>query len=248
MSLITDTNDEERNKYSIRRAILLVSRRIETLSQNSLAKELSEALTNGVEKASEAEALDSAKRCLDEHLPSNILIKSISDAFKVIGDKFEKGVYYLPELMYAGTLAKKVLEVLEPILSSGGSSGTRGKVIIGTVRGDMHDLGKNIVELMLKPEGFRVIDLGTDVSPENFVETVVSENAGILCMSALLSTTRDEMRLVVQELKKRGLRSRVRVIVGGGAVDQNFARDIGADGYGKDAIEAVKLCKRFSRS
>lgn len=218
------------------------------MSQTSLAKGLRDALTSGAEKADELGALEAARKCLEGHLPANLLIQSISEAFAVIGDKFEKGVYYLPELLYAGTLAQKVLEVLEPVLSSGGSPRTRGKVVIGTVRGDVHDLGKNIVSLMLKPEGFKVIDLGNDVSPDKFIETVASENADILCMSALLSTTRGEMKLVVDELKKRGVRNSVKVIVGGGAVDQNFAREIGADGYGEDAIEAVRLCKRFSGS
>jgi methylmalonyl-CoA mutase cobalamin-binding domain/chain len=137
---------------------------------------------------------------------------------------------------------------LGPILSSGESDKTRGKVVIGTVRGDIHDLGKNIVSLMLRPEGFKVIDLGTDVSPDKFAETIVSEKANILCMSALLSTTRDEMRLVVNELKKRGLRNRVKVLVGGGAVDRAFAKEVGADAYGKDAIEAAKLCKSLAGS
>jgi methylmalonyl-CoA mutase cobalamin-binding domain/chain len=218
------------------------------MSQIFLARQLKDALTNSVEKSSEAESLEVARKCLEGRLPPDLLIGSISEAFKAIGDKFEKGVYYLPELLFAGTVAQKVLEILSPILSSGGSSKTRGRVVIGTVRGDIHDLGKNIVSLMLGPEGFRVIDLGTDVSPEKFAETVASRKANILCMSALLSTTRGEMRLVVQELKKRGLRDRVKVIVGGGAVDKSFAKEVGADDYGKDAIEAVKLCKRFSRS
>jgi methylmalonyl-CoA mutase cobalamin-binding domain/chain len=218
------------------------------LSQNSLAKKLVDALTTGTDEASEVEALEIARRCLDGNLPPNILIESISKAFKTIGEKFEKGIYYLPELMYAGTLAQKVLEVLEPVLSSGAYRGTRGTIVIGTVRGDIHDLGKNIVGMMLRPEGFRVIDLGTDVSPEKFTKAVASENARILCMSALLSTTRDEMRLVMKELDNSCQRNKVKVIVGGGAVDESFARDLGADGYGKDAIEAVKLCKRFSES
>jgi methylmalonyl-CoA mutase cobalamin-binding domain/chain len=218
------------------------------MSQISLARQLKDSLENSVEKSSEAESLEVARRCLETRLAPDLLIGSISEAFKAIGDKFETGVYYLPELLFAGTVAQKVLEILGPILSSGGPSKALGKVVIGTVRGDIHDLGKNIVSLMLRPEGFRVIDLGTDVSPEKFAETVASEKANILCMSALLSTTRGEMRLVVQELKKRGLRDRVKVIVGGGAVDKSFAKEVGADDYGKDAIEAVKLCKRFPGS
>jgi methylmalonyl-CoA mutase cobalamin-binding domain/chain len=213
------------------------------LSQSSLARQLGNALMNGVEKSSEAEALEIANKCKEKQVPADMLIKSISQAFSVIGEKFEKGVYYLPELMFAGTMAQKVLEILGPILSARASSKARGKVVIGTVRGDIHDLGKNIVSLMLKPEGFQVIDLGTDVPPEKFAESVASERADILCMSALLSTTRNEMKEVIKELVKRKLRGRVKVVVGGGAVDQAFAREVGADAYGIDAIEATRICK-----
>lgn len=218
------------------------------MSESVLAERLRESLVSSVENASESKAIEVARKCLEEKVPAEKLVKSISDAFSIIGSKYEKGVYYLPELIFAGTIAQNVLKILGPILSSGASGRTGGKVVIGTVRGDIHDLGKNIVSLMLEPEGFEVIDLGNDVAPERFVDAVASEKAGILCMSALLSTTRVEMRGVIEELSKRRLRDKVMVLVGGGAVDPSFAKEIGADAYGKDAIEAVKLCKRFARS
>jgi methylmalonyl-CoA mutase cobalamin-binding domain/chain len=210
-----------------------------------MTEELKRALVSSVDTANELEALRAAKKCLDEKVPSETLVKNISEAFKVIGTKYEAGLYYLPELMFAGMVAQKVLSVLSPILGQGEPAKARGNIVIGTVRGDIHDLGKNIVSLMIRPSGFRVVDLGTDVSPEKFMEAIALEKASILCMSALLSTTREEMRAVIRELRKRGLRDNIKVIVGGGAVDERFAKEIGADAYGKDAIEAINLCKRL---
>jgi methylmalonyl-CoA mutase cobalamin-binding domain/chain len=213
-----------------------------------LAEELRESLISSVDNANETELLEVAKKCLGKKVPAESLIKSIADAFGVIGSRYEKGDYYLPELMFAGTVSQKVLGILAPILYSDKSKRTFANIVIGTVRGDIHDLGKNIVTLMLRPEGFEVTDLGTDVSPTRFAETIASEKATILCMSALLSTTRVEMKEVIRELKRRGLRDKVKVIIGGGAVDQSFAKEVGADAYGKDAIEAVKLCKSLAGS
>jgi methylmalonyl-CoA mutase cobalamin-binding domain/chain len=213
-----------------------------------LARKLKESMIRSVDEANESDLLEVAKKCLSTRVPAEMLVKSISDAFVIIGTKYEKGVYYLPELMFAGMTAQKALDILSPILGYDEQNRVRGNIVIGTVRGDIHDLGKNIVSLMLRPSGFIVIDLGTDVSPEKFIEAIASEKASILCMSALLSTTREEMRVVIQELKKSGLRNNVKVIVGGGAVDERFAKEIGADAYGKDAIEAITLCKRFAGS
>jgi methylmalonyl-CoA mutase cobalamin-binding domain/chain len=218
------------------------------MSGTNLAKSLKESLIGSVDRANESEVMEVAKKCLDSEAPAEALVKSISEAFNVIGTKYEKGVYYLPELMFAGMVAQRVLQVLSPILGHGGSTKVRGSIVIGTVRGDLHDLGKNVVTLMLRPSGFKVTDLGTDVAPERFVEAALSEKADIICMSALLSTTREEMRAVIQELKKSGLRGKVKVIVGGGAVDEAFAREIGADAYGKDAIEAIKICESLAGS
>lgn len=215
------------------------------MSETSLAGKLRDALLSGVEKSSESEALRIAETCLKKKLPGDTLVKSISEALNMIGSKFEKGDYYLPELLFAGMMAEKVIKLLSPLLKSGELIKAGGKIVIGTVRGDLHDLGKNIVALMLRPAGVDVVDLGSDVSPEKFVEAIRREKADALGMSALLSTTREEMRTVINELKKQGLRNKVKVLVGGGAVNEDFAREIGADAYGKDAIEAVRLCKKL---
>lgn len=215
---------------------------------NDLATRLKEALIRGVDKANESEALDVAKKCVKAKVDSENLVKSISESFRVIGEKYEKGLYYLPELVFAGTMAQKVLNLLSPVLKPRASSKTGGKIVLGTVRGDLHDLGKNILALMLRPAGFNVIDLGNDVPPETFVETIRKENAKVLGMSALLSTTRGEMTVVIEELKKHGLRSKVKVVIGGGAVNESFAKEIGADAYGKDPMEAIRLCNKFLES
>ncbi|WXG44148.1 MAG: cobalamin-dependent protein [Promethearchaeati archaeon SRVP18_Atabeyarchaeia-1] len=213
------------------------------MSRASIAEKLRDSLISSIDMANELESLEVAGRCLEQRAPAGQLVKSISEAFGVIGSKYEKGVYYLPELMFAGVVGQKVLDILSPILRQGKLSEAKGTVVIGTVRGDIHDLGKNIVTLMLRPEGFMVIDLGTDVPPQRFAESAATEKAGILCMSALLSTTRGEMKTVIQELEKRGLRGKLKIIIGGGAVDQAYAQEVGADAYGKDAVEAVRLCK-----
>jgi methylmalonyl-CoA mutase cobalamin-binding domain/chain len=118
-------------------------------------------------------------------------------------------------------------------------------VVIGTVRGDLHDIGKSIVATMLRAAGFNVIDLGVDVPPEKFVEEAIRNKADIVAMSALLTTTMLEMKNVIEALKKAGIRDRVKVVVGGAAVTEDYAKSIGADGYGKDAVEAVRVCKQL---
>ncbi|RLE87656.1 MAG: cobalamin-binding protein, partial [Thermoprotei archaeon] len=137
-------------------------------------------------------------------------------------------------------------EVLLPEIKKRGEASRKlGTVVIGTVRGDLHDIGKSIVATMLRAAGFEVIDLGVDVPPEKFVEAVKKYNADIVAMSALLTTTMLEMKNVIEALKQAGLRDRVKVIVGGAAVTEEFAKEIGADGYGEDAVKAVKICKEL---
>jgi corrinoid protein of di/trimethylamine methyltransferase len=162
-----------------------------------------------------------------------------------VGARFERGEYFLPELVEAGELFNSLMErYVLPRLSTR-AGGSRGLVVIGTVRGDIHDIGKNLVALMLRVNGFEVVDLGVDVSPERFVEAVKKYRPDILGMSALLSTTMLEMRNVIDALKSAGLRDKVKVIVGGAPVTEEFAREIGADAYGRDAVDAVEKCIRL---
>jgi len=176
--------------------------------------------------------------------PIEIIEKSLRPAMEIVGDKFEKGEFFLSELVVAGDLFKEIMdELIKPKLKK--AEKELGTIVIGTVRGDLHDIGKNIVATMLEVAGFKVIDLGVDVSPEAFVEAVKKYNPDIVGMSALLTTTMIEMENVIKELEKAGVRDKVKVIVGGAAVTDEFAKKIGADAYGKDAVEAVEICKKL---
>jgi corrinoid protein of di/trimethylamine methyltransferase len=179
--------------------------------------------------------------------PNDVIEKALRPAMEEAGRRFERGEFFLAELVVAGDLFKEVMdEILVPeIQKRGGSTRTLGTVVIGTVRGDLHDIGKSIVATMLRAAGFNVIDLGVDVPPEKFVEEAIRNKADIVAMSALLTTTMLEMKNVIEALKKAGIRDRVKVVVGGAAVTEDYARSIGADGYGKDAVEAVRVCKQL---
>jgi len=179
--------------------------------------------------------------------PNDVIENALRPAMEEAGRRFEKGEFFLAELVVAGDLFKEVMdEILVPEIQKRGiSTRTLGTVVIGTVRGDLHDIGKSIVATMLRAAGFNVIDLGVDVPPEKFVEEAVRNRADIVAMSALLTTTMLEMKNVIEALKKAGIRDKVKVIVGGAAVTEDYAKSIGADGYGKDAVEAVRVCKQL---
>jgi 5-methyltetrahydrofolate--homocysteine methyltransferase len=160
----------------------------------------------------------------------------------VIGERFRAREFFLPDVLLAARAMYAGLDVLEPHLARGGVP-SLGKVVIGTVRGDLHDIGKNLVGIMLKGAGFEVIDLGHDVAPERFVDTAAEIGAPVIGLSALLTTTMGRMRDVVALLRERGLDGRVRTIVGGAPVTADFAREIGADDYAYDAAHAVERVK-----
>ena len=175
------------------------------------------------------------------------VVDALTVALKEVGDKFNKGELFLLHLIAAGIAAKTVLsDVLEPeLLKAGARRAVLGKVAIGTVLGDIHDIGKSIVAAMLFAAGFEVHDLGTEVPVEKFVEDVKKNGANIIGLSALLSTTLPVQREVIQALKAAGVRDRVKVVVGGAPVTKEWAEDIGADGYAEDAVEAVKVVKKL---
>ncbi|MEM1509757.1 MAG: corrinoid protein [Thermofilaceae archaeon] len=195
---------------------------------------------------------DSVKKLVREALdngasPNDVIERSLRPAMEEAGGRFEKGEFFLAELVVAGDLFKEVMdEILIPeIQRRGGSTSALGTVVIGTVRGDLHDIGKSIVATMLRAAGFNVIDLGVDVPPEKFVEAAVQNKANIIGMSALLTTTMLEMKNVIEALKQAGIRDKVKVVVGGAAVTEEYAKSIGADAYGEDAVKAVKICKEL---
>lgn len=184
------------------------------------------------------------KSLLDAGVEPKELINFVSLGLEKIGEKYESGGYFLSELIMGGIIGSEILEIVKPYLASGETERI-GKVVIGTVKGDLHDIGKNIVISMLSSSGFEVIDLGIDVPSKKFLEAVMNENPDVLAMSCLLTIAMDEMKKVIDELKENGLRDKVKIIIGGRPTSQEFAEEIGADAWGSDAVEAVKIIKKF---
>jgi methylmalonyl-CoA mutase cobalamin-binding domain/chain len=169
------------------------------------------------------------------------VLDALNETLEEVGRRYERGELFLSHLIMIGYLAKEVSEFLRPCIAGEERGGEIGKVVIGTVRGDIHDIGKNIVIMMLEAAGFEVVDLGVDVPPERFIETVRREKPDILGMSALLTSTMEEMRVVIEALERSGLRDEVKVIVGGRPLTEEYAMEIGADGYAGDSVKAIRV-------
>jgi 5-methyltetrahydrofolate--homocysteine methyltransferase len=176
--------------------------------------------------------------------PQEILDRGLIQGMQMIGKEFKEGKKFLPEVLFAGRAMQASLSILRPLLAQTGAK-MMGKVIIGTVKGDLHDIGKNLVAMMLEGAGFELIDLGKDVAPEQFVEAVRREKPDIVALSALLTTTMRSMGQTVERLKEAGLRDHVRIMIGGAPVTSDFACQIGADAYGSSAPHAVEIAKKF---
>jgi 5-methyltetrahydrofolate--homocysteine methyltransferase len=176
---------------------------------------------------------------------SEILDGALIAGMNVVGRRFGAHEIFLPQVLLAARAMHAGIEVLKPLLEEGDVR-PLGKVVIGTMKGDLHDIGKNLVGIMLRGAGFEVIDLGSDVPVESFVDTAVAEGATVIGLSALLTTTMTGMRDVVAELRDRGLADRIKLVIGGAPVTRQFAVDIGADAYGYDAAHAVEVVKRLA--
>lgn len=171
----------------------------------------------------------------------------MSPAMEAIGDKFQKGEMYLPELMIAADIFEAAMNVVEPILlESQTSFSEKKRIVIGTVKGDLHSIGKDLVATMLKTDGYEVIDLGVDISSLDFMEKALKSDAHVIALSALLTTTMAAQKEVIEALYSNGVRDQFKVIVGGAPVNQNWADEIGADAYGEDAVAAVKIIGGWS--
>jgi 5-methyltetrahydrofolate--homocysteine methyltransferase len=202
---------------------------------------LSENLQNG-----DGEAVARfTQQAIDEKIgPKEILDKGLIAGMNVVGEKFKSHQIFLPDVLLAAKAMYAGMDLLKPLMIKQGIPAL-GKVVIGTVQGDLHEIGKNLVGIMLKGAGFEVIDLGKDISPENFVETAMKEQAGVIGLSALLTTTMIGMKKVTELVKERGIRDKVKVIVGGAPLNSEYAKEIGADAYCFDGINAVETVKRF---
>lgn len=205
------------------------------------AGKLYEAVLNGDSRGSVA----ITQQALAEGVnPMDLVSKQMIPAMDEVGRRFECEEYFVPEMLLSARAMKSSLELVKPFLNSAGAE-PAGRVVIGTVKGDLHDIGKNLVASLLEGGGFEVVDLGTDVASEKFVETVKERNANIVCLSALLTVTLPAMRTTIESLERAGVRERVKVMVGGAPVNARFADEIGADGYGESATAAVAMARKF---
>ncbi|HEX77203.1 MAG TPA: cobalamin-binding protein [Dehalococcoidia bacterium] len=190
-------------------------------------------------------AIELTKAALEGGVPvQEILTRGLVGAMNTVGERFKRGEYFLPEMLLAGEAVKAAVEQLKPALIRG-EAGYTGKYLIGTVQGDVHDIGKNIVAMMLEGNGWEVTDLGVDVAPEDFCSAVDKNGYHIVGMSALLTLTMSNLAKTIDALKAAGLRDRVKIMVGGAPVTQAYADQIGADGYAPDAVEAVMVAAKL---
>jgi 5-methyltetrahydrofolate--homocysteine methyltransferase len=204
-------------------------------------KTLSEAILRGDAKSAEAITKEAVSAGTD---PQELVTKYMIPAMDEVGRKFEADELFVPELLVSARAMKKALEVLKPLLAAKGAK-PMGKVVVGTVKGDLHDIGKNLVASMLEGAGFEVIDVGVDVSPDKFIAAVREKAPQIVALSALLTTTMPSMKTTIEQLSAAGLRDKVKVIIGGAPVTQNYAQEIGADGYSENANGAVGLARKL---
>jgi len=187
------------------------------------------------------------QRAIDNKADLDTVVnEALIGAMEIVGKRFAANEIFVPEMFVSAVTMKKGLALIKPLLKGNGPQ-SKGAILIGTVKGDIHDIGKNLVTMMLEGAGFNVLDLGVDLSVKKVISKVEELKPDILALSALLTTTMTEMEKVIRALESRGLRDSVKVMVGGAPLDSKFADKIGADGYGKDAWEAVQLAKKFLR-
>ncbi|MBG7610546.1 MAG: corrinoid protein [Anaerolineae bacterium] len=211
--------------------------------KEELYKKLAQAVIDG--EPEDASAL--AKEAIDQGLdPLACITQGLTKGIQIVGEFFASGDYYLPELIMGADAMKEGLEVLEPALMGDQKRDIVAQVVLGTVEGDLHEIGKTLVGTMLTANGFRVKDIGVDQSAEAFVEAVKESDATIVGASALLTTTMLQQEKLIQALEEAGLRNKVKVMVGGAPVTETYAKKIGADGYAEDAISAVDLAFRLA--
>ena len=203
-------------------------------------KKLYDSVVSGDAKTTQAITKEALAAGVD---PLTLVNEHMVPAMDEVGRRFEANEYFVPELLISARAMKAALELIRPLLVARGDKPV-GRVAIGTVKGDLHDIGKNLVASLLEGGGFEVIDLGVNVAPERFIATVKEKNANIVAMSALLTTTRPAMKTTIDALKQAGVRSQVKVLIGGTPITQKYADEIGADGYSENAVGAVALAKK----
>ena len=203
-------------------------------------KELYEAVVSGDAKATQALTQQALAEGVD---PLKLVNEQMVPAMDEVGRRFEANEYFVPELLISARAMKAALELIRPILTARGDKPV-GRVAIGTVKGDLHDIGKNLVASLLEGGGFEVIDLGVNVPPEKFIASINEKQANIIAMSALLTTTMPAMKTTIDALKQAGVRSKVKVLIGGAPITQKYADEIGADGFSETAVGAVAAARK----
>jgi len=206
---------------------------------------MSKKLVNAIADMREKEALKLVKEMVEGGSEPMAILDSAREAMTIVGQRYEEGKYFLPELMLAGEMLSQITDVVKPELSKLPEVEHRGKVVIGTVEGDIHDIGKNIISFMLDANGFEVLDLGVDVSPQKFVEAIQDFQPQVVGLSGFLTLAFDAMKDTVAAIKAAGLRDSVKIMIGGGQMSDKIREYTGADAYGKDAMAGVSLAQKW---
>ncbi len=205
-------------------------------------------LTKAIAELEEKEALKLAKEWLEQGKDPNSILEESRKGMETVGKRFGDGVYFLPELIYSGEILRGVSELVKPKLKQEVKTKKLGKVIVGTVAGDIHDIGKDIVVFMLDVNGFEVTDLGVDVPIQKFVDAINETKAPVVALSGFLTLAFDAMKETVEAIKKAGLRNKVKIMIGGGQIDEEIKKYTGADAYGRDAMAAVTFAKDWIKA
>ena len=212
-------------------------------SKEELLKQLAECVV----EMEDEEVVEVAKEYIESGYPAfDGIMDGLVVGMNKASDLYDEEEYFVTDILLCSDAMYAGLDILKPHLPVEESSGAKIKIVIGVVEGDTHDIGKNLVKIMLDTAGFEMHDLGRDVPLDKFVEKAVEVNASFICMSTLMTTTMDGMRIVIEKLKEKGIRDSLKVMVGGSPISQKYANEIGADGYSSNAVEAVKLAKRLA--
>ncbi len=207
---------------------------------------MSKKLVNAIADMKEEEALSLVREMVEDGTDPKAILDAAREAMDIVGERYEKGTYFLPELMLAGEMMTQITEVIKPELAKMPTSEKIGKVLIGTVEGDIHDIGKNIVTFMLDVNGFEVLDLGVDVPAKKFVDTIKEFQPQVVALSGFLTLAFDAMKDTVAAIEGAGLRKNVHIMVGGGQVNEEISKYAGADAYGDNAMAGVNLAKKWT--
>jgi 5-methyltetrahydrofolate--homocysteine methyltransferase len=206
---------------------------------------MSERLVNAIADMREEEALKLVKEMVATGWQPLAILDVAREAMDIVGRRYEQGTYFLPELMLAGEMLGQITGILKPELAKLPEVKRHGKVVIGTVAGDIHDIGKNIVTFMFDVNGFDVLDLGVDVAPQRFIEAIRDVQPQVVALSGFLTLAFDAMKETVEAIKAAGLRDKVKIMIGGGQINESIKEYAGADAYGKDAVAGVSLAKMW---